>query len=392
MARTPKPHFILAADFGGSLTKVWYQHRAGQPKLLTMEPETIVTDQTAIARFNSSAVGAAASVFGPDGRCWTQPLDEQGDPIPKRVGATGSLGQHLAYVNTLNLAKSEKALYKLLGVIWVAQQELIKDGCRIPDDFKVAIRCLLPPDEHRTFDKFSARVKSVLRQGFLTPTGVLRPELFGGFNCYPEGLGLAQSFKQKHPRVKDAVVFMLGHRNATAVLIRDGKASKFNSSNLGFNACLKEIQGVHGVKPESLLRAVFSARRQGNLYPYYQIAPYQSTEYKEHAARDMCNEFDKASQLYCTALGDWMNDVLSQRGEFTDVVFCGGTTNAIRHYLNTFRRDLRHHYDAGVEVPEQYVPWDLVNRLEDSYETFAAMQSELRFPATEKTSQQLSHA
>ena len=379
MPRTAKPHFIIAVDFGGSRTKIFYQHRSGQPQLLTMQPEAIIATRDSLEQYGRTPAGRMSQTLGLTSFCWVQLLDEKGQPDESKIGAVDHLGAQIALYNTLNVAKNEKALYKLLGAVWVIQQKLIGEGYKIPDDFGVAVRCLLPSDEASLVKDFQRRVTSAFTQGFMTPSGMVQPQLWG-FECEPEGLGVARSFLAKHPEYRDATVFMLGHRNATAVLIRGGRPKTFRTSNLGFRACLDMLHGAHGVSTERLMEVAFEARMKDDFYPYYRVTSYSDPDLKEKAGLELCREFSKANHAYYERLKNWIDDVLSD-DKSTAIVFCGGGVNALGPLLDDCRPDLDHYFDYGINIPDSIeVRPEYVNRLEDIYSVFESMRTEFRFP------------
>ena len=379
MPRTAKPHFILAVDFGGSSTKIFYQHRSGQPQLFTMPPEAIIVNRDTLDQHANTLTGRIAQSCGLSSFCWTQLLDDEGQPDESKIGAVGHLGADIALYNTLNVTKNEKAFYKLLGAVWVIQQRLMGEGYKIPDDFGVAIRCLLPSDEASFVGDFQRRVTVAFEQGFMTPTGIIQPQLWS-FDCQPEGLGVAQSFLAKHPEHRDATVFMLGHRNATAVMIRGGEPKTLRTSNLGFRVCLDMLHGAHGVSTERLMEVAFEARMKDDFYPYYRVTSYSDPELKEKAGRELCQEFNKANHAYCARLKNWIDNMLSD-DKSTAIVFCGGGVNAVGLLLEDCRPDLEQYFDYGIDIPESTeVRPEYVNRLEDVYSVFEGMRAEFKFP------------
>lgn len=379
MPRTAKPHVMIAVDFGGSSTKIFYQHRSGQPQLFTMPPEAIIVDRDTLNQHANTLTGQLAQSQGLRSFCWTQLLDEEGQPDDSKIGAVGHLGADIALYNTLNVTKNEKAFYKLLGAVWVIQQMLMDEGYKIPDDFGVAVRCLLPSDEAIFVGDFQRRVMSAFDQGFMTPTGIIKPQLWS-FDCKPEGFGVARSFLREHPEHRDATVFMLGHRNATAVMIRGGRPKTFRTSNLGFRTCLDMLYGAHGVSTERLMEVAFEARMKDDFYPYYRVTSYSDPELKERAGRELCREFSKANHAYYKRLKNWIDNMLSD-DKSTAIVFCGGGVNALGPLLEDCQPNLKHYFDYGIDIPDSIeVRPEYVNRLEDIYSVFEAMRAEFRFP------------
>jgi len=379
MPRTAKPHFIIAVDFGGSRTKIIYQHRSDQPQLLTMPPEAFIATEESLEQYGRTPAGQMSRMQGLTSFCWVQLLDKKGEPDETKIGAVGHLGAQIALYNTLNVAKNEKALYKLLGAVWVVQQTLIGEGYKIPDDFGVAVQCLLPPDEASFVDDFKARVESAFAEGFMTPTGMVQPQLWG-FECKPEGLGVARAFASQYPQYPNATVFMLGHRNATAVLIRNREPKIFKASGLGFQTCLDMLHGAHGVSAERLMEVVFEARLKDDFYPYYRVTSYSDPDLKEKAGMQLCQEFSKANHAYYARLKNWIEDVLSD-DKSKAIVFCGGGVNALGPLLEDCRPDLYQYFDPVINIPDSIeVGPEYANRLEDIYGVFESMQAELRLP------------
>lgn len=354
-----------------------------------MQPEAIITTEESLEQYGRTPAGQMSRTLGQSSFCWVQLLDEEGQPDESKIGAVGHLGAQIALYNTLNVAKNEKALYKLLGAVWVLQQTLISEGYKIPDDFGVAVQCLLPPDEASFVDNFKARVESAFAEGFMTPTGMLQPQLWG-FECQPEGLGVARSFLMNHSEHRDATVFMLGHRNATAVLIRDGNPKIFKTSDLGFQACLDMLHGAHGVSAERLMEVVFEARLKDDFYPYYRVTSYSDPDLKEKAGLELCREFSKANHAYYARLKNWIEDVLSDNTS-TAIVFCGGGVNALGPLLEDCRPDLDQYFDPVIKIPDSIeVGLEYTNRLEDIYSVFESMRAEFRLPKVTSVKSKLS--
>ncbi|WP_008319519.1 hypothetical protein [Leptolyngbya sp. PCC 6406] len=375
MPRTPKPHVIVAIDFGGSLTKVIYQHRRGQPQLLTMSPEATVTTRFAVDKICAFNINPVPPEF----LCWVQPLDHEGHPIADEVGAVGDLGAQIAGFNSLNIAKNEKALYKLMGALSVIHQRLNNQGYKLKPDFRVSVQCMLPADEYQLGSRFEKRLQYILSTGVLTPSGVIQPELFS-FHCYPEASGVATEFITRHPHIQNAVVFMLGHRNTSAVIIREGRIKQFRTSMLGFNQCLEEACGAHGVTPQKYLDAIFSNHQHRHGDPYAAITPYRDPQQRELAGQDLRYHLRQAQILYVKTLSEWFDNVLMNESS-PDLIFCGGGINVITPALNEYQPDLPHHYGSGVKIPADFSTDALTHRLDDIYSLFSSLQNRFKFSA-----------
>jgi len=362
--RPTKPDIWIALDFGGSLTKIIYQGRSDSPQLLVMAPEVISTTRMSLDLLNPYAILNPS----PEAEAWVGVAGE--------IFAVGNLAQQLHGSAGLRSLKWEKALYKTLAALWVIQRRL---GLR--SRFKVALSCVLPPGEYENRSLFEAQLQDACTQ-FETPDGPLRITL-QHFTCLPECAGVASQFSQ-HYRMPEVCAFiMLGYRNASLLLTRQGHFVAGKTSELGFVRCIEWILAqTSGLKPDTLLPAIAQARHTGNAVPYLTILPYADPDIQKEQARRLVDGVEQAKQAYVQMLTDWLSDELPLQ-ERPTLSFYGGTTNEIQTALEHYQPHLPHHYHAGLSIPEDLDTAQLGDRLADVYAVFQILCQSVRSPSSQ---------
>jgi hypothetical protein len=358
--RPIKPDVIIALDPGGSLTKIIYQPLQGVPQVLVMPPQVIATQRQAVAL---QSQWGDALLGPPESSAWVA--------FNQQVYAVGVLAQDLRASSGLRSLKWEKAVYKTLAALWVIQQRL-----KLKARFKVALTCVLPAGEFEDRGVFEAALRQALEE-FETPTGMMQVTL-QRFDCRPEAFGVAALYGQQQPLMSSLAFIMLGYRNASLLLMRAGKMQVGVTSELGFVRCLERVsRRCSGVGPDNhLASAITEARRERNAVPYLRLANYSDIAIKEQKARAMVQIVAEEKAAYAEMVLDWLDEVLPTEDRMT-LVFCGGTTDEIRPYLDRYCPEYAHQYQVISQFPESFDAVGLGDRLADVYGIFLCLQQTL---------------
>ena len=353
-----KPDVIIALDFGGSLTKIIYQSADDTPQVLTMFPEVAVT--TATSGSSSWTDGILGLESPAESRAWVE-LDSQ-------RWAVGAMARQLYAPAGLKGVKWERAIIKTLAALWVIQQWL---GLR--SGFKVALTCVLPPGEYEDRHRFEERLREAL-EGFETPTGTLKVTLGQSgqthFACFPECAGVSSLYSQQTPPGETIAFLMLGFRNASLLLSRNGVFGLGVTSELGFIRCIEAVQAqTSGLQTDVLVRAIAEAHQTKNAYPYVSIVPYQDEAERVKEARRLVTVVDAAKESYLQMLSRWLDEVLPLPEQPT-LAFYGGTTDLMKFHLDKYQPKLPHYYNVGAKLPESLEQSGLGYRLLDIYGVF----------------------
>ena len=359
-----KPDVVIALDFGGSLTKIIYQSAEGPPQVLTMFPEVAVT--TASPSSSSWTEGILGLESPPESRAWVE--------LESQRWAVGATARQLYAPAGLKGVKWERAIIKTLAALWVIQQRL---GLR--SGFKAALTCVLPPGEYEDRHRFEECLRAALA-GFETPTGTLKVTLGQSgqthFACFPECAGVTSLYSQQSPSVGTIAFLMLGYRNASLFLSRNGAFGSGVTSDLGFVRCIEAVQAqTSGLQAEVLVKAIAEAHQTKNAYPYVGIVPYQDEAERVKEARRLVNVVDAAKESYSQMLSSWLNEVLPLPEQPT-LAFYGGTTDLMKFHLDKYQPKLPHHYNVGAKLPESLEQSGLGHRLLDIYGVFGIVSQQ----------------
>jgi hypothetical protein len=365
--RSFKPDVIIALDFGGSLTKIIYQPAHDTPQVLTMFPEVAVMT-AASSNWTDNLPGIQSP---PESRAWVE-LDSQ-------RWAVGATARQLYAPAGLKGVKWERAIIKTLAALWVIQQRL---GLR--SGFKAAIACVLPPGEFEDRHRFEGRLREALT-GFETPTGTLKVTLGQSgqshFLCLPECAGVSMLYSQQLPPAGTNAFLMLGYRNASLFLSRNGAFGAGVTSDLGFVRCIEQVQAqTSGLQTDVLVKAIAQAHQTKHIHPYVGIVPYQDEEERVKEARRLDTVVDAAKESYLQMLSGWLDEVLPLPEQPT-LAFYGGTADLMKFHLNRYQPKLQHHYNVGAKLPESLDQAGLGHRLLDIYGVFCVVSQQWQIPA-----------
>ncbi|EDX74084.1 hypothetical protein MC7420_4069 [Coleofasciculus chthonoplastes PCC 7420] len=361
MGRKPKPpDLFLVLDFGGSLTKVIYMGKNGEPTVLCMEPEVIGVPAASVDAYERLSLDMGEAL--PQDRAWVK--------VDESYYAVGYLAAKRFHGNAgLSQLKYERAYPKTLAAVWVAATSL-----GLGNRFKVALAALLPPGEYENASRLEAMIASGLER-FETPDGTLRVKLTH-FDCKPEGAGIYLMRTQSEGMAlkrKTCAVVMLGYRNASVLVSERGQVGKRVTSSFGFVRLVEMVDSrTSGLDTGRLARAIALGGEQPSPKLLQPLLQSVTREGRKEEMAALTNAIVECRPEYALALRSWLREVLPR--DLDEVILSGGTAD----YL---KRDLEEHFAGvdviwhGVELPPNLRDAELGNRISDAYGMYLYFQS-----------------
>lgn len=350
---------VLTCDLGGSLTKA----------IVKEYPKSVS---------KSIVMGSAIADVG------KKSVENQFENIPIESGiwvgynkeyfVLGALAvEQFAGTNSLRKLKYEIAVPKLLGCIAAAMKEYNSTEAR------VYIMCLLPPSEIGDGDNLRKAIYIACKKGIESPIGKLKIEVVA-FKTESEGSGIIRHrIKQlgEDWSKRNIVMTMLGYRNASAFISKNGVPKGNPTSDLGMNWLVSRFidRSAIGLSVSDFSKVV-EALVLAYQYEDKDALMRLSKKSNPKAIRTDIRIFDKNMKLlfdeYSRALFRFISDCID---ECDEVLLCGGTAYFIKPYLEPFfvKEEIPLIWDGGVEVPQSIDRHNLGNRLADCYamhETF----------------------
>jgi len=371
MTRTRTKAILMAIDFGGSATKVFYQQRSTATSvihLLTMRPEVAQVSESAIAQATAPSLNSLQP--SPEHTAWV------GVPGEADYWAVGHFAQRFHAHAGLTQLKYERAVYKTLAALWVIQQQLT-----LPTTFRVSLSCLLPAGEYEDRHRFQKKLTQALHQ-FETPAGVLQVQI-DSFACAVEGGGVILAHAQKSPNfaASTTAVIMLGYRNASALVFDYGSLVTARTCTLGFVQAVEQVlTHSSGQSYERLLDAIVQYLQTDSLAAFVPIVRARQEPDRTGEIKHLGAITTQAIADYSQILLSWLDEVLPM--DVDQVVFAGGSADLLRSHLLSHFRWQTCSFHADVEVPQDGLPNSMKNRLVDVWMMFQAQKAAL--DATQK--------
>lgn len=240
----------LAYDPGTSLTKVIYAIDDGDPKLLTMPPETVqLPGDNRTGLEERCAIDQFAK---PEDLAWFSFKKTTGDCF-----AVGELARKYTAQMSIRQLKYEASEYKIVAIIGaIAQQE------HLPEEFDLDLAVLLPLAEYRDGSKLQEKLSSDLKR-FWWQGQHKRQANLQRWKCFPEGGGKILDYMsevgQETFQSQNILVTMFGHRNVSILWFSEGRLSEASDSTdcLGFYQFLDTLQSyVSGYTHDDFLDAM----------------------------------------------------------------------------------------------------------------------------------------
>ena len=360
MGRKRNPIVIVVMDFGGSITKI-VVYIDGQLWSLNMEPGVIEVTANLIEHYQQNKLGQAS----PQDRAWIQ--------VGEQYYAVGFLASNRFLANAgLSRLKYERAWIKVLAALWV-----IKKKFDLPNQFKLALACLLPPGEYKDQENFEVLLREALAS-FVTPDGEMKVTL-EEFNCKPEGAGIFMLHRLKRGRELKkvtAVVLMLGYRNASVMISHRGEVGKSITTDLGFVKLVEAVmRRTSGQTVERLATAISQSGEAIAPEPLKKILRTQAPERREEELSSLMEAIRAEREQFVEILKNWLREILPPL--FDEVVLAGGTADYLSESLGEFFADSKMYWHAEVELPEGFDDDGLGNRLADVWCLYCYFQERL---------------
>jgi hypothetical protein len=354
-------HMYLVIDYGSSSLKIAFSTELTEcPQQVLMEPEVIEISPTIVEKYRFRAG------FKGDPAAWTFV------GIDNTYYAVGKLARE-EFRSTPNLAelKSSSAAIRTLAAVFVAAYH-----CSLGKKFSLFLSCLLPPGEINEAEILLEDIKKALKS-FDTPTGRHNVSL-KYFNCSPEGGGLAM-FYQHHRTLspdRSLGVLMMGHRNTSAYLVRNGINQKLSSSDLGFSSVVHSIQSAtSGYQEREITDAValYLISQNKDRLILDKLLLHKTLELRNRELERLLVAIDEARSSYWKSVSQW----LDVRFSCLDEAIVGGGVARIfeSEIVEYFKHKLPNlptenypgmYFNGGLKYPQDtLIPLTLQDRFAD---------------------------
>ena len=343
----------LTCDLGGSLTKAIVKK---YPKL----PSRSMVMGSAIADVAKKSVDGKFEDIPSSTGIWIG--------YKKEYFALGDLAiSEFAGTNALRRLKYEIAVPKLLGLIAAAMKE------HNATEAKIHMICLLPPGEIADGSNLSKAVVGACKRGIDSPQGKLMIEL-ATFKTASEGSGII-TYRMKELgedwSKRNIVMAMVGYRNTSAFVFRDGVPGGSPTSSLGMNWLVsrfidRSAVGLSASDFPKIVKALVDAYQHGDKGALLELSRKSNLADKKADIKIFDEVMDLLLDEYSRAL---MRFIADSTEECDEVLLCGGTAYFVRPYLERYfeKEGIEVVWDGGVKVPESVDKHDLSYRLADCY-------------------------
>jgi hypothetical protein len=278
--------------------------------------------------------------------------------------ALGTLARdHFKGLTQLNELKYELAIPKICGLIW-----LVKEKLGLEPNFSVYLNVLLPPGEVQDKDQLQARLKEVFK-GFDTPTGKMKIKLLD-FDAVAEGSGLYFHFKHTCGGVVPNSLFvMLGYRNASVFMVKNGVPSRGATSDLGMSWLVKNFVGkVSGLNLDDfgVVEAMVAAGKSCDPQVLQKLSRKRKKSEITADGELMSSALTLARDEYWRAIARWLRS--SGQSDVEELVFCGGTADYIKPEIDAYceKEEIDVSWHGDVNVPSN-ISMGLGSRMADVY-------------------------
>lgn len=347
---------FIAADFGGIGTKAFYVSSARKKVgSVFMGPETAEVNTESLNRFQESSITENNAEY----RAW---CGFQGS-----YRAVGALAEnYFSASSLLKPLKYEQAIFKVLALLWV-----IKVKCNLPSNFRISLSLLIPPGEH---DDRSV-LEKILRQtsiAFDTPSGVMSVEI-DEFDCQPEGKGILLGL-YKVPglaiRTDTVSIVMIGYRNASLIVLRQGEAIKKITSDLGMNAMVNLVKSrsSQNTPLSTLVPAIVEAGSDAKVEALIYLIRTNFVALKEYELRQLQEAILSSRKEYSNTLLTWINENVPLGKQW--IAYCGGTAQYLRLELDDLARLQGWNtvwHGGNLKIPSELDPLGFKTRLNDVF-------------------------
>lgn len=337
---------VLTLDLGGSKTKALVQkYPEGKPYVLLMDSEVADVSKASLQTIQQEGI--------PETRAWVGVAGE--------YYALGALARSRFWgISQLKELKYQLAVPKVCGMIWLAKEKL-----DLGNDVLIYLNILLPPGEVQDKEQLQARLKEVFR-GFETPAGKMRVKILN-FTVSPEGAGIFFHRRRLHGGTLPTSLFvMLGYRNASVFLVRDGVPNRGITSDLGMSWLVSNfVSKVSGLSPDD--KNVVETLVEAGAECSPQMLEKLSRKRKPNEIKADAELMSKALLLvrdeYWRAIARWLRS--QAEDDVCEFVFCGGTADYIRPEIDAYceKEGITVSWHADITIPN--IASSMGNRMAD---------------------------
>jgi len=256
--------------------------------------------------------------------------------------------------------KYELAVPKVCGAIWLAKEKL-----GLGNNVSVYLNILLPPGETEDKAQLESRLKEVFT-GFETPAGKMRVKM-AYYNVASEGSGIFFYRRRTLGGIIPTSMFvMVGYRNASVFLVRDGFPNRGITSDLGMSWLVSNfVSKVSGLSPDNtdIVGAIVEAGVNCDAQVLQKLSRKRNSSEIKADGESMSKALLLARDEYWRAAARWLRSVMED--DVRELVFCGGTADYIRSEVDTYfqKQDIPVSWHANIPIPD--VASSLGNRMAD---------------------------
>ncbi|MEP1079491.1 hypothetical protein NDI52_29220 [Leptolyngbya sp. PL-A3] len=347
------PILLLIDDPGTSVDKSVYQLSDGKIGAIATEPhlKELNPNQFDPPRFKSS--------LPPERQSWVK--------YDGKVFAVGTYARSLEARLVVNQVKGDRMIPKILSSVWCAAVQN-----QLPQKFSAAIAGLLPPSEMAAAERIMPQLVEALSE-FETPTGVYRVKAQVDFLSEGRGISLYKEMNDPAYLDRTCVFFMIGFRNATALVTRHGVPQNDvggRSEYLGFSHMLRLVQNSSEDQTslEALAEAICAAGHEVKLEKLFPITRHRHGPEQLAEAGRLRQSILQARDRYLKDLLEWMDEEMPR--SYDEIIFCGGTAEYLAQALTETRfrpTYMNVSFHGGVELPEGFPDRGLGCRFYDPY-------------------------
>ena len=337
---------VLTLDMGGSKTKAIVQeYPEGKPQVLLMDSEVADVAKASVENIQPEGL--------PESRAWVGVRGE--------YYVLGALARHqFRGISQLKELKYELAVPKVCGAIWLAKEKL-----GLGNNVSVYLNILLPPGETQDKAQLESRLKEVFT-GFETPAGKMRVKM-AYYNVASEGSGIF--FYRRRTlggTIPTSMFVMVGYRNASVFLVRDGFPNRGITSDLGMSWLVSNfVSKVSGLSPDNtdIVGAIVEAGVNCDAQVLQNLSRKRNSSEIKADGESMSKALLLARDEYWRAAARWLRSVMED--DVRELVFCGGTADYIRSEVDTYfqKEDIPVSWHANIPIPD--IASSLGNRMAD---------------------------
>nr|WP_236117269.1 hypothetical protein [Hassalia byssoidea] len=242
---------------------------------------------------------------------------------------------------------------------------MAKEKLGLGNNVSVYLNILLPPGETEDKAQLESRLKEVFT-GFETPAGKMRVKM-AYYNVASEGSGIF--FYRRRTlggSIPTSMFVMVGYRNASVFLVRDGFLNRGITSDLGMSWLVSNfVSKVSGLSPDNtdIVGAIVEAGVNCDAQVLQKLSRKRNSSEIKADGESMSKALLLARDEYWRAAARWLRSVIED--DVRELVFCGGTADYIRSEVDTYfqKQDIPVSWHANIPIPD--IASSLGNRMAD---------------------------